>query len=74
MLVAGGVLIMQHTTINTIVPVVTTDDSDHTCDWGTLGLMVIHLCYWLYTFILELYSEMLAWRLTVRPNRQMSGQ
>jgi hypothetical protein len=61
MLVAGGVLIRQHTTINTIVSVVvTTDDSDHTRDWRTLGLMVINLCYWLYTFILELYSEMLA--------------
>lgn len=61
MLVVGGVLIRQHTTINTIVPVVvTTDDSDHTRDWGTSGLMVIHLLDWLYNFI---YCEMLAWRL-----------
>jgi hypothetical protein len=38
MLLAGGVLIRQYTTINTIVPfVVTTDDSDHTRDWGSLG-------------------------------------
>ena len=45
-LVAGGELIRQHTTINTIVPVVTTDDSRHTHDSGTSGLMEIHLCDW----------------------------
>jgi hypothetical protein len=58
----------------THVILVTTDDSGHTCDWGTLGLMVIHVCNWSYTFILGLYSEMVAWRLTVCPCRQMSGQ
>jgi len=51
-LVAGGVLIRQHTAINTIVPfVVTADNSGHTRDWGTLGLMVINLCDWLYFHI-----------------------